>query len=142
MSYQGLLFLNFIFTLIYSFSPYRFCRYTLHIYYGLQFCVLMGFLDVQVCVSVSISVSCTFSWAFFPSTCLFDPISISFFFFYLYYYILFSCCPLDTRLFSNERHKGVGLRWVGRGEDLGGVEEEEAIIRIYCMGKSIFLFCP
>ena len=51
----------------------------------------------------------------------------------LSYHILFYYHPIEAHSFSNERQKG---GWEG-GEELGGKEEREAIIRIY-EKKSIF----
>jgi hypothetical protein len=51
---------------------------------------------------------CLLSFIFFIQLCL-----------SLFYFIIFYYCPVDTYLFSNERHKVDGSGWVGRW---GGTE--------------------
>jgi hypothetical protein len=37
-----------------------------------------------------------------------------------------------------DRQKGYRSQWEGKKEGLGGVQEEETIVRIYCRGKNLF----
>lgn len=53
----------------------------------------------------------------------------------LYFVLLLS---LRSLFFSNERQKGSGSGGNGGGEELGGAEGREALIRIYCMRKNYF----
>lgn len=83
------------------------------IHYGLQFCIFTEFLCVQTYVSVSMCVSCAFS--FFLKKNYFSGLFIFW--------------------FSKEKKKA--WSWVGR-EDLGRVGEEKLWLDILCEDKFIF----
>lgn len=52
---------------------------------------------------------------------------------------MFGCHLLEARSFLRRGREGVDLEKMGGGKKLGGVEERETIIRIYCTRvESIF----
>lgn len=80
---------------------------------------------------MSRSVSCVFSWALlllfalFSSNVLVLVLSDCI----LFYYYSFNN-NLFVYFFSTEKQEGGGFRWEGDGEELGGAEGGETIIRI------------
>lgn len=54
------------------------------------------------------------------------------------FFILYFYYPLDACVFSNERQKGVDPNGRRNGKELGRVEGEETVIRIYCIKNNIF----
>lgn len=73
------------------------------VFFGISKCV-------KECVSVSLSVSCAFSWAYLPF--MFVLSHFNTFVFVLSYYILCYYFPLEFCLFSNKRQKVDGSAWV------------------------------
>lgn len=71
----------------------------------------------------------------FPTVGFPCSISIWWFLFYLIlYFVLFSCWLLEAFFFPNESQKGSG----SRGKELGGVEEDETIMRYIAWEKNLF----
>lgn len=64
------------------------------------------------------------------------------FFWYISAFVLSIFCliihPLEACCFLTRGRKQVGLDGRGGGEEVGGVEREENIIRIYCIRKCLF----
>lgn len=58
----------------------------------------------------------------------------------MFYPVIIYYYPIDTCLFANERKKGDRSGWRGGGKELGGVEGEDIVIRMYYVwrGTSIF----
>lgn len=54
------------------------------------------------------------------------------FYLIIFYLVTFGCYLLETCFFSDDRQKGNRSRWEwrGYGEELGGEEGEESVIRI------------
>lgn len=48
---------------------------------------------------------------------------------------MFCCYLLEGCSYQMRDRKRMDLNWRGGGEELGGVEGEETVFRIYCMGK-------
>lgn len=84
-------------------------------YCGFWFCLSMGFLCVQMCVSASKCVSCAFSLALFLLFCLFGPTLVYLFLFYLFF--LFHHYPLEVYYFLRRDRKAGDLG--SGGEELG-----------------------
>lgn len=89
------------------------------------FSVFMGFLSVHTSGSSSLYLFLCLVFAFFLfGFVLFQCVTFSFnILYWLYYYHLEAC------LFSHEGQKGGGLGRRGGGEELGGLEEGETVIR-------------
>lgn len=61
------------------------------------------------------------------------------FYLIIFYFVMFGCFLLEACYFLMRNKKGVDLERRGGGEELGGVETVETILRIYCVRKeSIF----
>lgn len=81
-------------------------------------CGFHGIPMVQMCVSASVSVCCTFSLANFP-VWLFSSIPVCLIFNFLIYHTLFCFYPEMPFLFSNKKQKGVNLDGRRDGEEVG-----------------------
>lgn len=104
--------------------------------------VLKG-LGWGVCVSVSVCVSCVFSWylnLFFFSLLVCLVLLWLLWFHFILFYFIFIVFYLDGLFLTimREKRKWCRFGWV-RNEDSGGVWGRQTMIWIYCLKINLFL---